>query len=204
MDRRKLDRAFIFVMIASCIVLLLVLIDAKMKPNATEIRPPMAAIYISEETACLPTVCDFGGCPVEKPITTEAETEEPTEPETEELIFAEEETEPEYDADEDYEEAYIDYDAFYSPSYFQEMGLIEWGDWTFSWYSERVLPGTGLDIPGRYTDGMGYVRDGDGYICVASDVLPHGTVIDTPFGSMGKVYDCGVGHDDWIDVYVGW
>ena len=83
------------------------------------------------------------------------------------------------------------------------MGLIDWGGWTWSWYSEYVLPGAGLNIPGRHSSG-GYVRDSDGYICLASDVLDYGTVIATPFGSYGKVYDCGVGHDDWIDVYVSW
>lgn len=92
--------------------------------------------------------------------------------------------------------------AIYSASYFRNMGVIHWNGWRWTWYSERVLPGTGLNIPGRHTAG-GYVRDGDGYICVASDSLSYGTVIETPFGSYGKVYDCGCGYDT-IDVYVGW
>lgn len=109
-----------------------------------------------------------------------------TEPETEPLT-AEPDTEPA---------------AIYSASYFRQIGVIYWNGWRWTWYSERVLPGTGLNIPGRYTEG-GYVRDGDGYICVASDSLSYGTVIETPFGSYGKVYDCGCGYDT-IDVYVSW
>lgn len=92
--------------------------------------------------------------------------------------------------------------AIYSASYFRQMGVIWWNGWRWTWYSERVLPGTGLNIPGRHTSG-GYVRDGNGYICLASDALSYGTVIETPFGAYGKVYDCGCGYGT-IDVYVGW
>lgn len=120
-----------------------------------------------------------------------ATTEPETEPFTDEPAT---ETEP---ATENAEPA-----AIYSASYFRKMGVIWWNGWRWTWYSERVLPGTGLNIPGRYTEG-GYVRDGDGYICVASDSLSYGTVIETPFGSYGKVYDCGCGYDT-IDVYVSW
>lgn len=122
-----------------------------------------------------------------------------TEPETEPLT-AEPVSEPnteEEPATENAEPA-----AIYSASYFRQMGVIYWNGWRWKWYSERVLPGTGLNIPGRHTSG-GYVRDGDGYICLASDALGYGTVIETPFGSYGKVYDCGCGYDT-IDVYVSW
>lgn len=72
--------------------------------------------------------------------------------------------------------------------------------WTF--YSERVLPGGGLNIPGRHT-ADGFVRDGEGYIVLAaSSSVGHGTIVDTPFGSQGKVYDtCASCHADWFDVY---
>lgn len=118
-----------------------------------------------------------------------------TEPETEPLT-AEPETEEE-PATENAEPA-----AIYSASYFRQMGVILWNGWRWTWYSDRVLPGTGLNIPGRHTEGC-YVRDGEGYICIASDALSYGTVIETPFGAYGKVYDCGCGYDT-IDVYVGW
>lgn len=118
-----------------------------------------------------------------------------TEPETEPLT-AEPETKEE-PATEPAESA-----AIYSASYFRNMGVIWWNGWRWTWYSERVLPGTGLNIPGRHTEG-GYVRDGERYICLASDALDYGAVIETPFGTYGKVYDSGCGYDT-IDVYVGW
>ena len=96
------------------------------------------------------------------------------------------------------------YNATYSPKYFRNAGRIWWGGWSWTWYSERILPGYGLRIPGRHTDALGYVRDGNGYLCLASDVLRKGTVIETPFGSYGKVYDCGCGNNYTVDVYVGW
>ena len=93
--------------------------------------------------------------------------------------------------------------ATYSSSYFKRAGVIHWGGWRWTWYSERILPGYGLRIPGRHTDAQGYVRDGSGYLCLASDKLRKGTIIDTPFGGPGKIYDCGCGMTT-IDVYVGW
>lgn len=111
-----------------------------------------------------------------------------------------EDAEDEYDSYE--EDSYTDW--IYSPDYFKKAGRISWGDWSWTWYSERVLPGHGLHIPGRYTDSLGYVRDGDGYLCLASDVLDKGTVVATLFGSYGKVYDCGCGNNYTMDVYVGW
>jgi hypothetical protein len=73
-----------------------------------------------------------------------------------------------------------------------------------TWYSQRVLPGGGLNIPGRHIDGRGFVCDGDGYICVAVDnrVMPKGTLVQTSNG-MAKVYDnCPT--PNTIDVYVNW
>ena len=71
-----------------------------------------------------------------------------------------------------------------------------------TWYSQRVRPGGGLDIPGRHVAEDGTIRDEDGYICVAAGDLPKGTVVETSLGE-GKVYDyCetpGV-----IDVYTDW
>ena len=94
-------------------------------------------------------------------------------------------------------------DATYSPSEFRRDGVEYANGYRWTWYSERVLPGGGLDIPGRYTDDQGYVRDGDGYVCLASDDLEQGTVVETPFGSEGKVYDSGC-DSGTLDVYVGW
>lgn len=71
-----------------------------------------------------------------------------------------------------------------------------------TWYSERVLPGGGLDIPGRHTDENGLVRDEEGYICVASSDYPKGTIVETSLGT-GKVYDCGC-DSGIIDIYTNW
>ena len=94
-------------------------------------------------------------------------------------------------------------DAVYDPYDLYNQGRLYYGDYQYTWYSERVLPGYGLVIDGRHTDADGFVCDGDGYICVASSSLNKGTVVDTPFGRQGKVYDSGC---DWgtIDVYVNW
>ena len=71
-----------------------------------------------------------------------------------------------------------------------------------TWYSQRVLPGGGLSIPGRHVNSEGFVCDGDGYICVSSSTYPKGTVIETSRG-MGKVYDTGCA-PGVLDIYVNW
>lgn len=79
------------------------------------------------------------------------------------------------------------------------QGIIWWNGYKFTYYSQSVLPGGGLRIPGRHVNEDGYVADGDGYIVLANDA-PKGTVIPTPFGYYGKVYDRGtVGNH--FDVY---
>lgn len=93
--------------------------------------------------------------------------------------------------------------ALYSGSEFMYLGVIQWDGWRWTWYSEKVLPGGGLDIPGRHNDDDGYVCDENDYICLASSTLSKGTVINTPFGKQGKVYDTGC-PTDVVDVYVSW
>ena len=96
-------------------------------------------------------------------------------------------------------------DAIYSSSEFQNTGVIDWGGYEWTYYSELILPGEGLDIPGRHTTEDGYVCDGDGYVVLAADLdmLPRYSVVDTPFGRTGKVYDTGCSYGT-LDVYVGW
>lgn len=71
-----------------------------------------------------------------------------------------------------------------------------------TYYSQRVLPGGGLNIPGRHVAADGTVRDADGYIVIASDILPKGSITETSLGT-GKVYDTGVGHSG-VDIYTNW
>ena len=89
----------------------------------------------------------------------------------------------------------------YSPAQLKNFGVIYWGEWRWTWYSQKVLPGKGLAIPGRHVDDNGYVCDRDEYICLASSKLPKGTIVATPFGKMGKIYDSGCAPDT-LDVYV--
>lgn len=101
------------------------------------------------------------------------------------------------------EEKPIIQECLYSPSYFKKMGIIYWGGYEYSYYSERVLKGGGLNIPNRHTDENGYVCDGNNRICVASGVLKKGTILPSPFGKELCVYDwCGTGSR--VDVYVNW
>lgn len=72
-----------------------------------------------------------------------------------------------------------------------------------TWYSQRVLPGGGLDIPGRHVNAEdGTIRDEDGYICVAASDLPKGTIVETSLGT-GKVYDTGCAAGT-TDIYTDW
>lgn len=93
--------------------------------------------------------------------------------------------------------------AIYSASSFRSRGVIYWNGWRWTWYSQRVLPGGGLRIPGRHVGANGYVMDGNGKICLASSSLSKGTVVSTPFGAEGYVYDSGCASDT-LDVYVAW
>lgn len=87
----------------------------------------------------------------------------------------------------------------YSLRDLQFHGVIRWGGYKFTYYSQQVLPGGGLRIPGRHINAGGYVADGDGYIVIANDA-PKGTIINTPFGYKGKVYDRGT-YGNHMDVY---
>ncbi len=79
------------------------------------------------------------------------------------------------------------------------QGVIHWSGYKFTYYSQSVLPGGGLAIPGRHVNAGGFVSDGDGYIVLAGSA-PKGTVYATPFGYPGKIYDRGtVGNH--LDVY---
>lgn len=94
----------------------------------------------------------------------------------------------------------------YSGKYFRRAGRVRWGGCSFTWYSQKKLPGRGLNIPGRHVDKQGFVCDRDGYIVVASTraMRKKRTVVPTPFGKYGKCYDCGAGSSRWRDVYVNW
>lgn len=87
-----------------------------------------------------------------------------------------------------------------SLSQFMFDGVVYSDGYKFTYYSQSVLPGGGLSIPGRHVNADGFVSDGDGYIVLAGSA-PLGTVYDTPFGYKGKIYDRGT-YGNHLDVYV--
>ena len=91
-------------------------------------------------------------------------------------------------------------ERLYNLSDFMFSGVVYWSGYKFTYYSQSVLPGGGLSIPGRHVNADGYVSDGDGYIVLAGSA-PLGTVYDTPFGYKGKIYDRGTSGNH-LDVYI--
>jgi len=81
-------------------------------------------------------------------------------------------------------------------------GVNYYNGYKETYYSQKVLPGGGLNIPGRHVAEDGTVRDIDGYICVASSDLEYGSVVETSLGT-GKVYDSGC-DSGVIDIYTNW
>lgn len=94
----------------------------------------------------------------------------------------------------------VESQKLYSLAEFKRAGVIHWDGKKYTYYSQSVLPGGGLNIPGRHVNADGYVSDGDGYIVLAHS-SPKGTVIQTPFGYPGKVYDRGTSGNHY-DVYI--
>lgn len=88
----------------------------------------------------------------------------------------------------------------YTLQQFLFSGVVNWGGYRFTYYSQQVLPGGGLQIPGRHVNAGGYVSDRDGFIVLAGSA-PLGTVFDTPFGYRGKIYDRGTSGNH-LDVYI--
>ena len=83
-------------------------------------------------------------------------------------------------------------------------GVVYYNGHRETYYSQRVLPGGGLNIPGRHVAEDGTIRDKDGYICVSADLsfLSRGSLLMITLGP-AKVYDTGCAYGT-IDVYVNW
>lgn len=94
--------------------------------------------------------------------------------------------------------------AVYTGAQFRRAGAIHWQGKKYTWYSQRVLPGRGLRIPGRHLDRQGFVCDSNDMIVLGSNTANRGKVVPTPFGKYGKVYDTGYVGTHWFDCYVGW
>lgn len=86
----------------------------------------------------------------------------------------------------------------------RRAGVVYYNGHRETYYSQQVLPGGGLSIPGRHVAQDGTIRDGDGYICVAAalNFMPRGSTLMTSLGP-AKVYDTGCAYGT-IDIYVNW
>lgn len=86
---------------------------------------------------------------------------------------------------------------------FKKMGIVYYNNIKMTYYSDKVLPGGGLNIPNRHYEDN-FIVDKDGYIVAASNInIPLGTIYNTPFGKLAKVYDrCEACDINWIDIYV--
>lgn len=91
----------------------------------------------------------------------------------------------------------------YSCERFKTLGRVWYGEYTYTWYSQRVLPGGGLNIPERHLNEYGLVVDKDEYVVLASDDFCKGAILNTPIGIKGKVYDAGSGVGN-LDIYCDW
>ena len=109
--------------------------------------------------------------------------------------------EPEYSNNDN---SYYDYDYGNTEVLNPNVGVVYYNDHKETYYSQQVLPGGGLNIPGRYVAEDGTVRDEEGYICVAADpsYLGYGSTVETSLGT-GKVYDSGCDYGT-IDIYTNW
>lgn len=84
------------------------------------------------------------------------------------------------------------------------IGVVYFNGHKETYYSQKVLPGGGLRIPGRHVAEDGTIRDEEGYICVAADwnYLPYGATVLTSLGP-ARVYDTGCDYGV-VDIYVNW
>ena len=91
--------------------------------------------------------------------------------------------------------------GYYSSDQLRTQGAIDDGGYRYTWYSQHVLPGEGLDVEGRHVTDDGYVADAQGRIVLASSDLSYGTEVDIPFGGgKGVVLDTGCASGT-LDVY---
>ena len=86
----------------------------------------------------------------------------------------------------------------------RSKGVVYYNGHRETYYSQRVLSGSRLNIPGRHVANDGTIRDGDGYICISCNpsYRSKGSRLMTSLGP-AKVYDCGVPVGT-VDVYVDW
>lgn len=107
---------------------------------------------------------------------------------------------PEFDQIEEFDES----EPAISIADFQYVGIFSWNGWQWTYYLMSQFPGqTSTPVEGRYVNENGFVCDSEGYVILASADLPPYTILQTPLGELGKVYDTGCPHGI-IDIYTNW
>ena len=208
MHKRSQFRIVCFLLTIMLIVSCFVGCGCTKTDEATSNDTTTEAITVAPTTVAPTTVAPTTAKPTEKPTTAPTtqviqESNSEVDNDTSEDTNYEDEEPAENSEDNNSGNNSTGSGASYSPNEFQNAGVIDWGDWTWTYYSEQILPGEGLDIPGRWTDSDGYVCDGDGYVCLASTSVDRYSIVETPFGRTGKVYDSGCAYGV-MDVYVNW
>ena len=139
--------------------------------------------------------------------TTTTPTEEVTEAISEEPTTADTTLSKELTGDEYFEGVKLQYSAPYDITdnkLTATKGVVRFNGHKECYYTQTLLPGKGLYLPGRHVAEDGTIRDGDGYICVAANLkfLPRYTKVMTSLGP-GKVYDTGCAYGT-VDIYTDW
>ena len=116
-------------------------------------------------------------------------------------LAATEVSESEVTTDDQETQVAVSAQKIYSKEEFIHQGVISWNGWNWTYYLLSMFPGsTSTPVEGKHVNEDQFVCDGDGYIILASVDLPPYTIVETPFGYMGKVYDTGCPHGV-LDVY---
>ena len=89
-----------------------------------------------------------------------------------------------------------------NPPLTKSKGKVSFNGHFETWYSQRVLPGKGLKIPGRHVTDDGLVRDQNGNICVATTLVGMGQEIATSLGTGVRYDTCST--PNTVDIYTNW
>ena len=89
-----------------------------------------------------------------------------------------------------------------NPPLTQSKGKVKYNGHYETWYSQKIKPGRGLNIPGRHVGAGGLIMDEDDYIVVATKLVEMGETIDTSLGT-GKRYDT-CSSNNIVDIYTDW
>ena len=92
--------------------------------------------------------------------------------------------------------------ALYTPDQFKYMGVLNYNGWKWTWYTSKMF-NNDIGVPGQHSDDQGYICDENNYVVLASADLTRGTIVDTPIGKQGKIYDTGC-PSGILDVYTCW